>query len=771
MKRSILKRLGRIVILLGVVVQQVYSQNKEKADAAYFRDKKSLLTAVWTSPFGYAEIESKHAPKGPFLGNGDVGVVSYTSEKGQTLLVSKVDFVTDDWSDWAGTGPAALPAGSIRIMVDAQPGTGFRYEMDQVDAELRMMTGTEEQVEMQTWMSANENYIVTRLSTQANVSVPVSVVTYAGGTARELKTTAAVREKIAQVTRRTKSGTASRWVSQVGLSTRIVGTEALVNPISDSEVEMTFGVTKEKPVYVVVYVSGGGVSDDARLEDAYRKLKSINKQKIASLKREKKEWWNDMWTRSYVETNDSLLDRHYLSSIYLMASANNLHSPACGGMYGVWNMNDSMNYHGDIHLNYNSQAGFYSVFSANRPELAMPYYDFMDRVLSDGRRRAKEEMEKVHPSLKGKSCRGFLFPVSALGIGYFYGEYWQQTMNAPFNVPLFSWYYEYTGDEAFLRERAYPFIRECGDFYEDYLQKEKVGDTYRYTITTGGHENSWDLNPPSDLGFVEQTFSLLLRYSELLGVDADRRELWRDILTHLPAYKVIMPTKQPNQGKPVYAKNEAGWDWPSHVIQLHPVYPCEVLNLHSDSTVLQLARNTLYYYSVSQKGFTETMNELGLSAFVMGARIGFSPDLLIENLKVLIQRANRNFLILDGHHCLEKTTIVETINSMMLQSVEGVLHLFPCWLKSPASFTRLRAKGAFIVSAKYDGKSITSLQIKSEKGNLCKLKNPWPGEHISVNENGREIDISFVGDIGSFETEEGKMYEICRNRSLVGTLN
>ena len=150
MKRSILKRLGRIVILLGVVVQQVYSQNKEKADAAYFRDKKSLLTAVWTSPFGYAEIESKHAPKGPFLGNGDVGVVSYTSEKGQTLLVSKVDFVTDDWSDWAGTGPATLPAGSIRIMVDAQPGTGFRYEMDQVDAELRMMTGTEEQVEMQT---------------------------------------------------------------------------------------------------------------------------------------------------------------------------------------------------------------------------------------------------------------------------------------------------------------------------------------------------------------------------------------------------------------------------------------------------------------------------------------------------------------------------------------------------------------------------------------------------------------------------------------------
>ena len=89
-------------------------------------------------------------------------------------------------------------------------------------------------------------------------------------------------------------------------------------------------------------------------------------------------------------------------------------------------------------------------------------------------------------------------------------------MNAPFNVPLFSWYYEYTGDLNFLRYRAYPYIRLCGDFYEDYMQKETYGKSYRYTITTGGHEDSWDLNPPSDLAFVKQTFGLLVRYSKLL---------------------------------------------------------------------------------------------------------------------------------------------------------------------------------------------------------------------------------------------------------------
>lgn len=760
------------IIMLFSVTQLVNGKSRKiDADIAYFREKKEMLTAVWNTPFSYKEIESRHAPKGPFLGNGNVGIVTYTSEKGQTLLISKVDFVTDNWSDWAGTGPAALPAGGVHITVDSDTDTGFRYEMDQLNAELRMLTGTQEPVEMKTWLSANENYIVTRLSTQAKTPVQVSVTTYAGGTTSIFETTAAVREKMAQVTRRTKSENNVRWVSQVGLSTRIVGSEVVPEQLSDSEIGMNFEVTRKTPVYVVTYVSGGGQSDNACLDDAYTKLNSLNSRKIVALERAKADWWNEMWTRSYVETNDSLLDRHYLSSIYLMASAANLHSPACGGMYGVWNMNDSMNYHGDIHLNYNSQAGFYSVFSANRPELAMPYYDFIERVVPDGRRRAKEEMGLVHPSLKGKSCRGLLFPVSALGIGYFYCEYFQQTMNAPFNVPLFSWYYEYTGDEKFLRERAYPYIRECGDFYEDYLQKEIIGDTYRYTITTGGHENSWDLNPPSDLGFVEQTFSLLLRYSELLGVDADRRKLWKDILSHLPEYTVIMPTRQPNQGLPVYAKNEAGWDLPSHVIQLHPVYPCEVLNLHSDSTALQLARNTLYYYSVSQRGFTENMNELGLSAFIMGARIGFSPELLVENMKTLIKQAGRNFLITDGHHCLEKTAAVETIHSMMLQSVEGVLHLFPCWLQKPASFTRLRTKGAFIVSADYDGSHVTSLQIRSEQGNLCKLQNPWPGEAVLIKKNGHEIDASYDGDIISFETVKEGLYTISRKKFEHDRLN
>jgi len=733
------------------------SNDDAKADSLFFAKKRSLLTASWDTPFGFSSIKSNNAPIGPYLGNGDVGVVCHTSANSQTFRISKVDFVTDGWSDWAGTGPAALPVGGIKITVISPVTGGFNYQMDQLGNELRMNTATAQPVKMKSWIAVNENVMITELSTTSPNPVTISVETFADGANTLYGTTSEINDQVAQVTRQTKTAEV-RWISKAGISTRIIGAGATLSLVSKSQVNSSFVLTNAKSVFVLTDISGGGKINDAKLPSAYRHLKSMDRSVVARLKNAKAAWWKDMWNRSYVETNDELLNRHYLSSIYFLASAYNEHSPACGGMYGVWNMADSMMYHGDIHLNYNSQAGFYSVFSANRPEIAKPFYNFIESIVPDGKRRAQTDMGSVHPSLAGKSFRGPVFLVGGLGIGVPYNYYWQQTMNAPFNVPLFSWYYEYTGDQDFLKNRAYPFIRECGDFYEDYLKKEAYGNSYRYTITTGAHEDSWDLNPPSDLGFVEQTFSLLLKYSKVLNVDAERRALWQDILLHLPKYKVVMPTKSPNKGLPVFAKNEAGWDHPNHMIQMHPVYPCEVLDLLSDPDTLQIARNTVDYYEVSQNGFTGSMNSLGLSGFIMAARVGFNPDIIIQNLRTLVAKAKPNFLIIDGHHGSEKTALVETINSMMLQTLDSTLYLFPNWTKSAAKFTRLRTKGAFLVSADYDGRTVSSLKIFSEKGTRCYLNNPWKGNAIRITEDGTLIPANKIGDKYSFATKAGSNY-------------
>ena len=759
------------VVMMTIVLLTSCSLPKDvqNADDAYFSARRHLLTAVWDKPFSCQEVRTNHAPLGPFLGNGDVGCLAATAYNSQTMLLSKVDFVTDGWSDWAGDGAAALPVGGVRVTVDAPEASGFDYRMDLLANRLEMQTATKVPVRMCSWLAVDENLLVTELTVQdPEADVDVTVETFAGGTTGFYGASAQLgRSRVGQVTRTTKSTPDVEWVSRAGISTRIIGTEAQLKVVSDSSVCHTFHISGDHKVYVVSCVSGGGMSGQAGLTEACARLSGLTPRRINEAKAEKDRWWQDMWRRSYVETGDSLLDRYYLSSIYLMASAYRAQAPSCGGMYGVWNMDDRMMYHGDIHLNYNSQAGFYSAFSANRPELALPFFDFVERVMPDGARRAREEMGQMHPSLAGRSCRGLLFPVSALGIGRFYGGYWQQTMNAPFCIPLFSWYYDYTGDMEFLRDRAYPYIRACGDFYEDYLVREPWNGSYRYSIRTGGHENSWDLNPPSDVAFVDLTFRLLLRYSELLNVDADRRALWRDIQAHLPQYKVIQPTREPNQGLPVYAKNEDGWDAPAHMIQLHALYPCEVMDLDSDPESLQVARNTIYYYGVSQNGFTGTMNELGLSAFVMGARAGFDPDILLAKLGEVVATSGRNFLITDGHHCLEKTAGVEMIHSMMLQTVNGVIRLFPNWPASRrASFTRLRTKGGFLATAAYDGGEVVgdgTCRLTATVGGICRLKNPWDGSRVCVTDrSGRRVPVTEDGDVIAFQTERGETYSISR---------
>ena len=113
------------------------------------------------------------------------------------------------------------------------------------------------------------------------------------------------------------------------------------------------------------------------------------------------------------------------------------------------------------------------------------------------------------------------------------------------------------------------------------------------------------------------------------------------------------------------------------------------------------------------------MNELGLSAYVMGARVAFDPEILIDKMRYQAETAGKNFLITDGHHCLEKSAIMEAVHSMMLQTVDDVLYLFPDWMKKPASFTRLRAKGGFLVSASYDGAQVTELKIQAGKAPVC----------------------------------------------------
>ena len=63
---------------------------------------------------------------------------------------------------------------------------------------------------------------------------------------------------------------------------------------------------------------------------------------------------------------------------------------------------------------------------------------------------------------------------------------------------------------------------------------------------------------------------------------------------------------------------------------------------------------------------------------------------------------------------------------MMLQSWDGALRIFPAWPRQiNARFENFRAEGAFLVTADWKQGRVSSVEILSEKGALCRFYPPW----------------------------------------------
>ena len=81
-----------------------------------------------------------------------------------------------------------------------------------------------------------------------------------------------------------------------------------------------------------------------------------------------------------------------------------------------------------------------------------------------------------------------------------------------------------------------------------------------------------------------------------------------------------------------------------------------------------------------------------------------------------------------------------------MQSYNGEIRLFPNWpSEKDAEFRTLRAKGAFLVSAKLEDGAVQWIEIESEKGSMLKVHSPWKTGAVVRSDSGvKEIDGAFI---------------------------
>ena len=144
------------------------------------------------------------------------------------------------------------------------------------------------------------------------------------------------------------------------------------------------------------------------------------------------------------------------------------------------------------------------------------------------------------------------------------------------------------------------------------------------------------------------------------------------------------------------------------------------------------------------------------------ARVGYDPGAILKGLHALIEEAGyRNFVIDRRGGGIETcSTVTATINEMLLQSHQGVIRLFPDWPEGKdARFDKLRAYGAFLVSAEMKSGQIQGVRIVSERGQACTVRNPWPGKKVQLVRTGKLAE-ELVGNLAKFTTGIGETFEL-----------
>ncbi len=477
------------------------------------------------------------------------------------------------------------------------------------------------------------------------------------------------------------------------------------------------------------------------------------------------------WAKSAVELEDEFLERVWYWNLYFFRCAVSPTS-TCPGLFANWSYKHiGTSWHGDYHMNYNTQQPFWLPFSANHVELHQPYVSLVHHLLPVSRMWA----EKYY-GLRGAFFPHSAYPIEMEMMPYPVPSWGWEVCETPWTVQSLWWHYVYTKDVGFLESQAFELIRDATLFMVDYMRRPEAsgarwGDDKAHIFPTVAPElygitKDWRLNADClvDVTLTKFLFRAYLESCRVLGrveAEAETIAFVEDLLERFVDY----PTAVASDGSVVYTcvegeKPDVVYNTPN---SLAHVFPGEEYGLHSAPDALETLRNTYRLHH------NEGGNEL-VFYHMQGARLG---TLDLEKFKRQIRycmipngTCTDRLLQTGGRYSdaqsfdfmsrmgiwFENFSLPAVVNECLMQSYTGVIRLFPNWPDGKrASFRTLRAVGGFLVSSAWADGRVAYVEIHSEAGGGVSLYNPWEGA-VRVGAAGEHLR----GDVLTIAMEKGE---------------
>lgn len=424
---------------------------------------------------------------------------------------------------------------------------------------------------------------------------------------------------------------------------------------------------------------------------------------------------------------------HGLESLYyqygrylLIASSRPGNLPA--NLQGIWHNNVDGPWRVDYHNNINLQMNYWPALPAGLAECAEPLTDFIRLLEQPGRCTAKAYW----------GARGWAAGISANIFG-FTAPLEGQDMGWNYNPMAASWlathlweYYDFTRDRDFLRHTAYPLIKGCAEFTEDFLWHKPDG-TYTAAPSTSPEHGPIDEGTTFTHAVAREILLQAIQAAEVLNTDTEEAERWRKVLDGIAPYRIGRYGQLLEWSEDIDDPD----DKHRHVNHLFGLHPGHTISPLATPELAEAARVVLNHRGDGATGWSMGWKLNQWARLHDGNRsYKLYGNLLKNGTADNLWDIHPPFQI-DGNF-----GGTAGVTEMLLQSHAGCLHLLPAlpdaWPEG--SITGLRARGNF------------GVDLHWADGRLAKA--------VIVSGSGEKCAIRYGDETLSFETKRGKRYTV-----------